>query len=730
MAARELKFFEKHSEKLFLALAAAGLLGVVAWQLGSPPAKVNVGTRTGVELPRVYPTMQEESVRLKGKMDDPAPRLPELPKTDLAESFRQKLGAGVSPSAAWAYVPPAPKLPDASGGGLNPAAGAALTRLPTLPNLSKPVGHAFMQTIDAAEVKNTPGLAGLVPAAAPFDKAAVSVDAQIDGLALRQALESDPDGAGPLVPLQKNWWDGLSVLAVELVRQELGANGEWGSEVVVPPMPGRFNLAEQLRAAIADVASLNQLAQQAANNELDIVRPEFYRRAMLAGVEAGDEWVAPSDAVEDLAGVNPELLKAQRRLKSRQSDIVRLQKAIEQQKQLQRGNPAPGGGRPGGGGGRPGGPGGVGPGAGGPGGGGGPAVDPIQEGINNRQRQLDQAIKDVEDLRKQIEKLGGKATKAPSAAEAAQVSSLLAQKVQLWAHDLTAARGKTYRYALRAKLNNPLFLKNTEVQPADVDQTKSATITLASDGWSEPVRVDDEVYYFVTSAEGPDVTRTTAIATADVFTFTWGYWRSGKVVMQPGDPIAARVSVPDGEKIAALVPAAPAPGAPGAPAGPGGPVGPGGPRAPIGPGVNPADGAPAGEPARGPGNAPAPAGLAAGAPLPVKELELQPDAFLLDVLTRGTVVRQRAQYVALLRDVDGRAVQRDPIGEAASIAYRRLVSSAQKGVQQIAAGVQTPAPAAGGPPERGPRPLPQGPAMPPSAPSDGGGGGGGGTGGG
>lgn len=725
MAARELKFFEKHSEKLFLALAAAGLLGVVAWQLGSPPAKVNVGTKPGVELPRVYPTMEEQSRALKGKMDDAAPRLPELPKTDLAEGFRQRLGAGVSPAQSWAYVPAAPKLPDAAGGGLTPAAGAALTRLPSLPNLSKPVGHAFVQTIDAGEVKSTPGLAGLVPAAAPFDKAAVSVDAQIDGLALRQALESDPDGAGPLVPLQKNWWDGLSVLAVELVRQELGGNGEWGKEEVVPPMPGRFNLVEQLRAAIADVASLNQLAQQAANNELDILRPEFYRRAMLAGAEAGDEWVAPSDAVEDIAGVNPELLKAQRRLKSRQSDIVRLQKAIEQQKQLQRGNPAPGGGRPGGGGGRPGGPGGVGPGAGGPGGGGGPAVDPIQQEINNKQRQLDQAIKDVEDLRKQIEKLGGKATKAPSAAEAAQVSSLLAQKVQVWAHDLTATRGKTYRYMLRAKLNNPLFLKNTEVQPADVDQTKSATITLSTDGWSEPVRVDDEVYYFVTTAEGPDVTRTTAIATADVFTFTWGYWRSGKVVMQPGDPIAARVSVPDGEKIAALVPAAPAPGAPG---GPGGPLGPGGPRGPLQPGGNPGEGAPAGDPVRGPGNAPAPAALAAGAALPIKELELQPDAFLLDVSTRGTVVRQKAQYVALLRDVDGRVVQRDPIGEAASVAYRRLVASAQKGAQQIAAGVQTPAPAAGGQPERGPRPMPPaGPANPPpSAPSDGGGGTGGG----
>ncbi len=720
MSARKISFFEMHAEKLFLGLAAAGLLGVVAWQIVAPPAKVDVGSRKGVELDRAFPVMGEEAQKLLSRMQDVEPKLPELPTSDLAEKFRSRLTGAVSPQARWAYVPPGPKLPNAhaaQGFASGAAPGAAFTLMPALPVLAKPISHPFMQTIASSEVSAIPGLQPLVPASAPFDKAAVSVETRFDGTALRAALEADPDGTGPAVAMQKNWWENATVLAVELLRQRQNPDGTWGPEQVLPPMPGRISLLDKLGGPINDVMGLNALVAEAARAEEEILRPEFYERARLGSQLAGEEWVAPGDVVELTgSGDDPELRKMQRKYADLQRRDVQLGKAIEELRQ-QLGGGGKGGGRPGGGPGPGGGGGGGGGGRGGGGGGGAgaPPFDPIQQRIVELEVKRSQVRKEMDDLKAAIDAKGGKALASVAKSDAASVSSILSQKeVRLWAHDITAEPGKVYRYQVRALLNNPLFRRDRDLPAENIKSAEGVTAVLGTDQWSDPVRVDDKVYYFVTNAQPPDNTRSTSIAKAEVYTFTWGYWRKGDVVMEPGDPVLARVRVPDASKIVEVAPKAPAMPGPGGPRVP--PMPPGGSG---GGGFGPGGGVGGGEPERPPavGGAPAPA---AEGPLATKEVDLDPDAFLLDVPVKLSSRSNKAEYAAVLREAGGTIVLRDPTGELASEAYRRLSLSASKGLQQVQGGAQggTPAKPAG---PGTPKPAPAPPASPPGK---GGGGGG------
>jgi hypothetical protein len=729
MSGRKISFWEQHVEKIYLGLAAAGLLGVLAWQLGSPPATVDVGTSKGVRLTEAYARLARDAEGLKVRMNEPAPRVPEFPAISVLDDFKNRLVAPVSPGERLAWAPPGPKLP--GGTPVQVLTAGRFTLLPTLPGPTRTIAHPFVQTIDSAEIDQAPGLKALVPSAAPFDKAAVSIEARLDGQALRKALEADPDGDGPGAGMQRSWWENMTVLNVELIRQQQLADGTWGPEQVVPAMPGRFTLRDRL-GAVSDMTTLAALVTEAGPREEELLRPAFYSRAVLAGSPVGEEWLPPSE-IRQAADPNDKLGPLQRRYNDMTVQETRIQRQIESLR-------AGGGGRGPGGGGR--GPGGGGPGgggAGGPGGGGGAGggADPTQAQIAELTRRLDRLRRDKAGLAKQISDLGGKVAGATRSGSG-EVSSILAQpEVRVWAHDLTATRGQTYRYKLRLQVNNPLFLRGRELKPEQADLAKSPTLALDANEWSEPTRVDDEVYYFITKASGVDQTRNTSIAQAELFKFTWGYWRRGSVVMEPGDPVVTRVRVPDATKIAAELAPGQAPGGPGTPGGPitpggepprapGGPSGPGGfPGSPGGPG-GPGGGAPigpggAGGLSGGGGEAPQPGAPAPAnqpqpivtGPLPTLEVELERDAFLLDVLVRpGRGGRE--ERVALMRDVGGVVLVRDPAAERGDL-LERLEASSSKGDQQIRGTPAAPAP----------RPTPE-PGRTPQPPGGGGGGGGGG----
>lgn len=713
MAVRGINPFEKHIEKIFLALAAAGLTGVVAWQFAGAGNTVEVGTEKDVPADQAYGKIESKAKQLQAQMRDANPHTPEALKqsTDLMALFTGRLTGKVAPNAALPYAPAGvvwgkPKADNGGGG----AVADSYFLPPVLPATVKPIAHPFMSTVSEGDVTAFAELARFVPAKAPFDKAAVSVETTIDPKAIRAALESDPDGPGPAQALLRAWWAGTEIVAVELVRQERKTDGTWGNEVATPVLPGRKNFAEQLKDPQIDSQTLAQVAFDAATSLEEILRPEWYRRAELGGNVVGEAWVAPLDAAknESAGGTNGPLDDLNKQLRNLRADQQRLEKQIANVKQQPAPGAGSGGGGAGGGGKRPGGAGGGASSGGGPGT--TPKADPKEEQIKTLEKRLEQTKKLIADVEKKIADLGGKsdAATAKPVARDADLSVLLSSTdpINVWHHDVDAVRGATYRYQLRVKLNNPLFNRAGQLKADKADFARSPTIEVPCADWSDPVRVDDEVYCYITGANlGNNAVNGTGLGTAQatLFYYTWGYWRGTAVSLEPGDGMVASWKVPDESKITAApgagaAPPPPPPGGGGGGRRPAGPAGAGGGAlAPSNPGPGAGGGA---------GNAPA---APANTPLPFKLVTKERDAFLLDVVANpvGKVTgggSQKINFFALIRDIDKSIVAIDPEVEKASANFRRLEASVEAGLLQMR-GVSTAAPGDQPQPPNNPPPL-------------------------
>lgn len=684
MAVRGINPFEKHVEKIFLALAAAGLTGVVAWQVAGTSNVVEVN-RDQVPADQAYEKILSKAKQLNAQMREPNPGTPERLKqpTDPLGEFKKRMAQEVSPSPSLAYAPAG-----LIGLGTKQATGPRSDQVylpPKLPAGTRPIAHAFMSTVHEQDVASIEKLAQFMPSSGPYDKAAVTVETTIDPKAIRAALEKDPDGPGPALPLLRAWWANTEVVEVEMVRQELKADGTWGNEVATPLLPGRQNFHDILRDPKIDSQTLGQIVFDASAGMEELLRPEWYRRAELGGNVVGDEWQSPADAIKAAQGgdaAGGPLGDWQRRLKGLRASLAGKERALQNANNQPAPQPSGGGG--GGGGSRgPKGAGGGSGGLGGGGGGGGATNQPTSRDrlIKDLERQIEVVKKQITEVEARISELGGKSdpsgTKAPVVRDN-DLSVLLssAEPLAVWHHDIQAVRGATYRYELRVKVNNPLFNRAGQLQADDVAAAQSPTVAIPSGGWTDPIRVDDEVYSFITNASQPPVGlgggSGLGNAQATLFYYTWGYWRSANVSLEPGDGMVAVWKVPDETKInagGAEQPAAAPP--PVAPRGGGrSPVGGGGAQAPLGGGAAPA--------------------APTNAPLPTKEISKERDAFLLDVIANPL---SRGKYsLALIRDVDKTIVAKDPEEQKASDIFKRLLASAAAGHQQLM-GAGAPAPA-------------------------------------
>lgn len=657
MGVRRINPLEQHVEKIVVGVAGASLLGIFAWQFVGGPTTISVGKAGDVPIDGAYVKLEEEAAKLKGAISTESPEIPPANTgAGLFAEFSGKYRSAV-PEQLRRGVWTGDAVRTLVGGDSGQSAAQGPVHVPTIPPVTALVAHPFMSIIDQSEITSAPELAALLPKTEPFDRAAVSVEGRFNGVRLREVLELDPDGPGPIRALPRNWWENrTAALTVELIRQQRQPDGSWSKEQLVPPAPGRNSLAPRV-AAIKGMSDMEEALGLALAGEENVLRPEWYRRPEIGGQIVGEEWVAPSEAIaalDDAAAKDPRVLVRQ------QSDVQRRLTAAEARlARLQQGPAAPAGGK---GGGRPG----IAPPANPKGG------APTGE-IAIAERNV---AKLKEELRVVIEKLAASGVKPDSAAPAlskppgliagAPAASILTiSDLQIWAHDITVERGQTYRYQLRLLIGNPLFSRGS-VGPDQVELTKLSSLPSANSEWTEPVTVDEEHPFFITSAQASAAGNRGAQAKAELFAFSWGYWRKVDVAIEPGDMIAGSLNIPDYEKIRQQAEAM-APGNPAAPGGPGAvPPAPGGPDAgPIGKGKD------KGKPADR---------------LPLKPLAISRETFMLDVATlldstpAGTNQGSRVSFQAYLRDLGGRIISRQPDRERVSIGYRRLNASASAGL--------------------------------------------------
>lgn len=729
MAVQRIGFLEMHFEKILAAGAAAGVIGVIGWQLASSPT-VDVGKKKDVPLSSGMSELERVANQVKTDLVSKEPQKPDVPAVDIKSDFTKRSSAPVSGNKelAWAM----PKLTGVSlGQSVQPTnPNAIYVRIPKPPAPGKPVAAPHLSTIDASELVNNAGLAEFLPKAAPYDTASISIETSFDGAALRAEYQRDESGA-QLKSLPRSWWASTEIVKVEVYRQEQKPDGTWSDAVKVADLPGRTPLAETFAKTDLD---MGELVAKAKEHREEVLRPAFYARARIMGYPVGDDWFEPSQ--QNAVAEKGEEAK---RLQQQLSDVLRKERNIKAAIERLRApaatpTPRPGGRGPGGGG-----PAGRGP------GGGGPAPQPSgpstsEQQVTKLQADLKTIETEIANLRQKLQQLGVRTPQAktpqPVGADGDLSELLRDGAVQVWTHDLAVQRGKTYRYQMRLGLTNPLYAQQRELKPEQNEVSRQHVLYTSFSEWSDPVTTDPDVYSFVTSGNTRGGLNPTPTASAELYKFSWGYWRRARVALEPGDAFVGKTQVPDSEKVMTLPEANPGatpnPGGPNVPP-PSGPTGPS-----MTPGLpTPSSPDPSGRGPRGatpntpntpntPGGTPAAPG--AIEPLPVVEVSIADNAIMLDTVnapetTKGIGGSQERPVQVFVRDPRGTVVVRIPTGEKASALYKRLDASADEGEKQLKgqfAGAPEPVPA---PKPNRPQPDPFTP--PPPQPGGGGGGGGG-----
>lgn len=658
---------EQHIEKIVLGLVVVIFLGVLAAQFLLQPNMVKVGTAPPVAPARAFHQVKEKAEQVRDVMRRTDIELPVIEGTDIAQQFLARREAPLVPVRTMASLGRAPRI----GGGLDVPMprGTEAIAIPRVQAPTGVVGYSPRGTVDPFEVVRNPALKPLLPPSQPFDLAGVSVEARVDGTAIRTALLGH--GADGAKPMPRSWWqDNVEILSVRLEREELTETGEWSNLTEVAPIPGSADLRREIQQ-VTSTAGLAEIVADAHAVAGDIRRPRYLRQI------AGPEWLSPAEAERRRPQVRDPAIEA--RLRDRENLQRQLDDLRKEREELGGG----GGGRdPGSGGGK----------TGGGGGGGGGGSDPrTQEAI----RQLDRRIQALEgritaidaDLRRRGYEPPAEQTADPITAAERQARPLLETRdIQVWAHDITVKPGKVYRYRISYAINNPAFGRSAGLMAEQQGFAAQPLLFSQHSEWSAPIRVLDDQYYFLSGARPASSLGgipTAPGATAHIYKFFYGYYRKNTVQLEPGDTIAAAVRLPESSKLLIF-------------------------------------------------DLEARNGQEPGMPDPGEELRkgepwMQPviaaiDAFLLDVtaVPGGTGTGSGQRTVAFLRGPEGRIVSRSPDEDTRSDLYRMLEQSVREGETQGEPVVVEPEPTREPPPVRSPR----SPREPPPGPGGGGAGGG------
>jgi hypothetical protein len=507
MAIKGVTWIEQHFEKIVLGAVSATALGILGWQFVGRQSTISINNKQ-VALDQANAELKAKALEVRGKIKDTNPKLPEkFPVTRIADDFKARYAAPVTPArrlgaggdGRFAWNPSGISLGTRSGpvvadrGPINPVQVPVPARLIAEPSLAT----VLRGQLDKNEpIPTEPTEADLV------DIAWVSIEGAFDGAALAAALKADPDGPdGPARPMPEHWWgSSMALLGFEIERQELLPSGEWGPAAPVKPAKFGLSLLERTRDPEFDGSKLREMITLANSGA------EMVRRPLPPAAPVGEPWVPPSEVAKG----NPsaaEIGKLRREIDDLQSQISKIDDQLKKLPTDERNAPT-------------------------------------RKSLEDRKRPL--ATKLVEKSTRYNQLLEGPKAAAPSGETPKAEPLLASSNIRFWVHDTDVKRNTAYRYRLRAVVNNPAFGQGAALGKDQQDLAKTPIARSEPSEWTQPVRVDPDLYYFITSADdnkGGNLTQI-PVATAEVFSFNQGYWRTESIRLQPGDPLVAEIEVP------------------------------------------------------------------------------------------------------------------------------------------------------------------------------------------
>ncbi len=540
MSVKGISWIEANFEKLIVVIMLLLFLAVLTFQFVLQSNTVEVEGKQ-YPLAQAFEAAERAAERLQSQLTDDDPQLPsELETRDLAAEFEQAISGDAYEHDRYLSVGE-PLSIDVNVSETQFAAGEYAHFEPPAP--AEPIAATYRATLDPYAVQEIEGLEQYVPEEQPFDTAWVTVQSQFSGQDLQAAYQRDPDGPGGAVsPMPSSWWaSGAGVVEVEVERQRLGDDGEWGPAEAVARMPGITSLTDELDEKATNYRQLQALGAQAASQEQPILRPEF------VAILEGEPWVPPSEIPDP-----DEQSEQQREMRILETRLSSIYRDIQLKEQALTGNT---------------------PGAErerereGRGGGGGDAERRRQSQNENAadrgnqqedarrasiQRQIDQLNERREQVVAELEDLGwqpdgtGPSEAYDRSAYQRTEPLLEAETVHFWSHDFDVEPGATYRYRTRLVFVNPLFGRKSSLNESLHEYAESKLTRSEWSSWGESVDIGWDEYYFLTGANAGTSALSTASATAELYKFYYGYWRRSQVALEPGDRFIASVDLPDG----------------------------------------------------------------------------------------------------------------------------------------------------------------------------------------
>jgi len=158
--------------------------------------------------------------------------------------------------------------------------------------------------------------------------------------------------------------------------------------------------------------------------------------------------------------------------------------------------------------------------------------------LTKKVRALEKKLADHESaLAKKLQELGRSEEKATLGNLSTDLST--AKSVVVWAHDLSAKPGQTYRYRAVAKVYNPFFTSGPLLVESQKRLADSFALETKSSPWCDPIRVGAPVEFFVTEAVAGEGKLGLGTASVEVYRFHDGDRRLETFSVQPGDRIGS-----------------------------------------------------------------------------------------------------------------------------------------------------------------------------------------------
>ena len=522
MKSKGTSVWEQYIEFVVLGIAAL-VLCWFAWGALTSKIEHRQGSRV-VTTGNIDDELLKVANTIRPKLQDGTPSPVDVSTySSLLDSFNNRLQASTAPSRRVIF----PDVDMTSEIDANQEVEAEL-RLYVTPDIDAPQDIQTQQwfgTIADSEFERVEALETVVEGP-PHDTTWVQVAASFD---VDEVVAAFTAATESVEAIPSQWFDeGADIFDIVLERQTLSESG-WSAAEMVEVLPGHLTYRSDIETGNIDAMERETIIRLLrGGSQSEIANPDFYELKGVKPTTLQTPWLWDGEIViEDgpTSELERDLKRIDKRIEQQEKRIVILQERIAKENERGRGGGG-GGGSPLGGGGSPG------------------AGGKNNAKIARLEAQLQRSHQDL--VAFQDEKIAIELEIQQIEDEANSVEEvIMTGDVWIWAHDMDAVPGETYRYRMAVQVANPFFGHKPSLYPEQKPLADSVVMSSAKSEWTPSIEIQKPLQWFVLTATqsgqsiSPDALDSGRVS-AEIFEFKDGVWTSNVI----GVPVGQRLAQP------------------------------------------------------------------------------------------------------------------------------------------------------------------------------------------